>query len=379
MTAEEGRRFRRERRPRVLFAIGTLEAGGSECQLVELASRIHGSEVDVTVLTLGAGEDPRLTGTLRRAGVPRETLRARAPGRLWPIVTYVDARRYLRRLRPELVYAWLEITSLMLGGHARRLGIPVLVARRNIRGATIEEWPAAARLIRAAEARATLVTANSGPVREAAIERGIDPELIRLVSNGHVVPPEVPPPASDEVSIGYLANYRPEKGHFRFLEAIGRLQTETRWRVQMRGFGPLRDEVERAVRSRGLADRVTVGEIDSDPAAFWSRQHIAALASDSEGSPNALIEAALAGRPLVTTDGAGMREVVGPGGVVAPADDPSELARRLAQLIDDPALRERLGARAREDARVRFSIERCISSHLAAIDEALGGRPQPAQ
>lgn len=106
--------------------------------------------------------------------------------------------------------------------------------------------------------------------------------------------------------------------------------------------------------------------------------HILALPSvtaadgDMEGTPMALIEAAAAGLPCVTTRHAGNAEVVEDGftGFVVPEHDPAALADRLVALATDPALRERMGRAARERARRAFDIRAVMDafeSDLATI------------
>ena len=74
--------------------------------------------------------------------------------------------------------------------------------------------------------------------------------------------------------------------------------------------------------------------------------------------PLSLIEAQVAGLPAVVSDVVGCRDVVKDGvtGFVCRSDD--ELAVRLKQLIDDPALRHKMGRAAREIGLERFSIAR---------------------
>jgi len=80
------------------------------------------------------------------------------------------------------------------------------------------------------------------------------------------------------------------------------------------------------------------------------------LTSLKEGIPRAAIEAMAAGLPMVATRVTGTREVVRDGetGFLVDVGEPAALANALARLIDDPALRERMGARGREVARAEF-------------------------
>ena len=126
------------------------------------------------------------------------------------------------------------------------------------------------------------------------------------------------------------------------------------------------------IAERGLAGRVSAGGPIADVRGFWAEHDVAVLLSDDEGSPNALIEAAMLGRPLVGTDGGGTREVVAADGGILVSREPGEIAAALERLIDDRELRLRLGAGARRHALAEHDLEQAVAAHLAALHEALG-------
>ncbi len=99
---------------------------------------------------------------------------------------------------------------------------------------------------------------------------------------------------------------------------------------------------------------------------------VAVLSSDNEGTPVWLIEAAAAGRPAIATNVGGTAEVVSPeSGILVPPDDEDALAAAISQLDGDPGLRHRMGARAREHALGRYSVERLLTDIDALYRELL--------
>src|SRR5690606_7461661 len=98
-----------------------------------------------------------------------------------------------------------------------------------------------------------------------------------------------------------------------------------------------------------------------------------ALPSYREGLSKALIEAAACGRAIVTTDVPGCREVVDFGrcGALVPVRDAGALARAVADLLDDPAARERLGRKARDHAEQNYDLQFVIDETLALYARAL--------
>jgi glycosyltransferase involved in cell wall biosynthesis len=111
----------------------------------------------------------------------------------------------------------------------------------------------------------------------------------------------------------------------------------------------------------------------ADMPALLAACDIVCLPSYREGLPKSLIEAAAAGKPIVTTDVPGCREIVhdGDNGLLAPPRNANALADALGRLIGDPALRERMGARSRARAEQEFGLELVIRQTLALYREAL--------
>jgi len=110
-----------------------------------------------------------------------------------------------------------------------------------------------------------------------------------------------------------------------------------------------------------------------DMATLFSKTHIVCLPSYREGLPKVLIEAAACGRPIITSDTPGCREVVRPSvnGLLIPLRDAAALAEAMRRLIDNPELRLRMGAQSRQIAEQEFAEEKVIAETLAVYQEVL--------
>jgi glycosyltransferase involved in cell wall biosynthesis len=86
------------------------------------------------------------------------------------------------------------------------------------------------------------------------------------------------------------------------------------------------------------------------------------LTSRNEGTPVALIESLAAGRPVVATDVGGVRHVVDHGrtGLLARAGDDRSVSDRIASILSDPVLANRLADAGRADVAARFGEERLV-------------------
>lgn len=129
--------------------------------------------------------------------------------------------------------------------------------------------------------------------------------------------------------------------------------------LSLAGSGP--DEVAlRELAGRlGVADRVTfLGQV-SDIRGLWSRHHLLALASHSEGTPLAMVEAMLLGRPVLVTDVGGCADWVSEGehGWVAPVAGEAEITSALRRAVAARSRWRELGAAARVRALALFDAD----------------------
>lgn len=108
-----------------------------------------------------------------------------------------------------------------------------------------------------------------------------------------------------------------------------------------------------------------------DVVGLLGSHHIACLPSYREGLPKSLLEAAAAGRVIVTTNVPGCREVVCDNvtGLLVEARNPQNLAKAIIRLGEDPVLRDRLRRAARDKAERCFGVEHIVRETFAVYDE----------
>jgi glycosyltransferase involved in cell wall biosynthesis len=133
-----------------------------------------------------------------------------------------------------------------------------------------------------------------------------------------------------------------------------------------------------SVPVRRLAEWAREGDVEwwgnrQDMPLIYKDAHIVCLPSYREGLPKVLLEAAAAGRAIVTTDVPGCREAVieGENGLLVPARQSEPLAEALRRLITNRALRQSMGQKGRVMAEAEFSIQYVVERHLAIYRRAL--------
>lgn len=375
---------------RVAYLPPALVTAGAERQMLALAEGLSRDRFQVDLLAMsGAGPNDdraRAAGIgLRYLGAPPRpgaSRLERALARAGKAVRYVSVARAARY---DVVDAWLYPVDVMAALARPLTRTPVLVTGRyNLR----DFAPPMTRLERllntAANRMADAVVANSEAVAaDARRHERIDPAKLRVIRNG-VAPINPLPPGEavalrrslgardDEVLIGCVASLTPVKRHDLLIEAFADLVRDgLPVRLVLLGQGPLAGALQTKVERLGLQPRVRLHGSVTDPAPYLAVFDVVVQASRSEGLPNAMLEAAAASRPVIATDAGGTREVVvdGETGLLVPIEDRAALAAGIRRLVDDPALRERLGGNARRRTDTLFTMSRFIADYAGLYDE----------
>jgi glycosyltransferase involved in cell wall biosynthesis len=136
-------------------------------------------------------------------------------------------------------------------------------------------------------------------------------------------------------------------------------------RLDVAGDGPLRGELEALSHALGIADRVRfLGRVDRHAMpALMASADVLAVSSLYEGTSLVAVQAAAAGRPVVTTDVAGAADTVidGVTGKVVPIGAEVALAGALADVLTLPDRGRSLGAAGRDHVRKRFDHARAVA------------------
>lgn len=378
------------RRLRIAYPVAALYAAGSEGQLAALGQRLPRDLFEVEYV-LSVTRGPRadaveasgavvhVLGARRRRGTPPPIFVA---GLALTLGRYVTL---LRRGRFDIVDAWLYHSYILATITRRLTGVPIVIAGRR----SLSDYKAGfgwfnRTLDRMARDSADAIVANSQAVIDDVVAReGLARERLRLIRNGV----ELPAPLADaeraalrsglgvgpdELLVGTVANLKPAKGIDHVLEAAAAIAAtlpEARFRVI--GEGYQRPELEARIAALGLGSRVAlVGQVP-DARRLYGAFDIAVHASDAEGLPNAVLEAAAAGRAIVATAAGGTGEIVldGQTGLLVPVGDRVALAAGIVRLARDPDLRARLGAAARERAAGVFGMDRFVAETVALYEE----------
>jgi glycosyltransferase involved in cell wall biosynthesis len=364
-------------RPRILILITLAEIGGAQTYVAQLLPALA-ERFEVLVAAYGPGP---LVDAARESGaryVPlRHVRRDLQPGR--DLLGLLELVTLLRRERPDL----LHVNSSKAAALGR---VAALAAGPRVRVFTVHGWafkaytgPAGA-LYRWADRLLAPLTSVTICVSETERAAGLAARTCRaertvVIPNAidveraprarlHGDPPRI-------VTVGRLAAPKDPLTLVRALPALGGRP----YSLAFVGGGRDQPRVEEELRAHGLTERVALlGDRDDVPA-LLAGADVFVLASRSEGAPLSILEAMAAGLPVVASDVGGVAELVADGetGVLVPAGEPDALARALARLLDDGALRERMGAAGRARAHARFDVAELRAAHLELYARELSG------
>ncbi|MEV4245465.1 glycosyltransferase [Streptosporangium canum] len=366
---------------RVMLLIGQLRVGGTEKQVFLLATGLFRSGVAVDVVTLHS--DGPYRDALELAGVPVHnagfTGMSMGPMALpRNLLAAVRLIRLIRRLRPDVLHAFLYHGYVIGAPIAWLARVPVVVAGRR----SLSNFKRARRWVYALERVATRLTrhvvANAVAVAEdTRTVEGIVPGKLSVIYNGLPESAFLPgTPArivTDLPVVCCVANLKTHKGHRFLIEAVALLAARgTPCTLVLAGEGPERDALLRQAANLGVDLRLL--GLRRDIEALMNRASAVVLASLYEGMSNAIMEAMAAGKPIVATAVGGTRELLSGRGLLVPPSDPPALADALERVLRDPHLSASLGGAARAWALDNLGVDSMIDRHLALYRRLLEER-----
>jgi len=366
---------------RVLFLVNTLGHGGFERDVAALCGHLDRSRWVPEVITLAAGGvhecDVVASGVRVRsldrgmATSPSFAVRAasairRSGADLWhaflPAIGFYAA---LARAWPggaHVPFVYTQGTTSFGGARWKRLAFrftvgqaDLLTANSQAAGDFLAPWSAG---------RPIRVLPNGHDLRrfEGPFDRGV---YRRSLGVG----------PADPLAI-FVGRLVPSKRVEDLVDAVARVcRTGAELACWVVGDGPERERLERRAGEQAVGDRVRFLGARQDVPELLRCADMFVFPSAIEGLPNAVIEAALAGLPVVAADIPGVREVLPApeDALLVPVGRPADLAGAVMRLLADPALGRRLGDGARRGAADRFEIGRVCAAVCDCYDELIAG------
>jgi glycosyltransferase involved in cell wall biosynthesis len=303
--------------------------------------------------------------------------------------------RVIKRLRPDIVHAHdphgIAMASLALslgaGSASRATGVrtPALVASRRVdfhlKGNSFARWKhrqVDCYIAASAAIQRMLVEDGVPGNRTVIVHEGIDVDHVRSaapvdVHEAFFLPHGAP-------LVGNVGALVPHKGQ-RYLVDAARLviQQAPDARFVVFGEGELREQLERQVKEHHLEKHVLLPGFRTDVLGCIKSLDLFVMSSVTEGLGTSLLDAMACRRPVVATRTGGIPEIVVDDvtGVLVPPRDREALARGILRLLDDSAVRARMGGAGFDRVATRFTVDRMVDE-TAAVYERVAGRVHAA-
>ncbi|MBN1573902.1 MAG: glycosyltransferase [Deltaproteobacteria bacterium] len=335
---------------RIMLLIPSLNIGGAEVQLVNLAKGLYGSRGGVTVVTFY--DSGRLFDDLKESGVPVVSLKK--AGR-WDIFGFL--RRFVktvRTIRPDLIYGFLGTPNIIIA--LLKPFFPGVKIVWGIRYSEIElhyyDWLSRLSYLveRGLAFVPDLIIANSNAGLEYAKRRGFPPEKIRVVQNGidterFFISPEEGKGVRREWGVGegqrlvgMVGRLDPIKDHGTFLMAASTVSGKyDDVRFVFVGDGPAdyTDSLKGLAEELGLGEKIIWAGYHSKMNAVYNALDIFVSSSLSEGFSNVICEAMACGVYPVVTNVGDSALILGDCGRVVSSNDARGLAEGLSSALSD--------------------------------------------
>ena len=352
-------------RPPVLLVVDSLQCGGAERHVVDLARAIRESRHDVTVACSVAGD---LAGEVEDAGARVAPLMRRLVKRRFS-APYAGALRGLIGAGGfRLVHGHIHASATAAAAAVAGTGVPLVVTEH-----TEAPWRRAPdRWIgRIAYRRADhVITVSSAIRRQLLGQFGVPTSKVTYVPNavtawaGPAGAVSLPAGCERGPLIGRVCRLAPEKGLDVFVRAAAAVAARApSARFLVAGEGPCEAELRELAAKLGVDDRVHFLGHREDARALIARLDMLVVSSITDGAPLVILEAMAAGTPIVASACGGIPDQIRheEDGILVPPADPGALAAAILRLVEEPALAVRLGDCGQRRASAEFSYEAMLA------------------
>lgn len=371
---------------KIVYIIDNLDRGGTQTQLrkriaglAELGYRQH-------VICLNGTLNREVVEAVRQAGASVDII---GRPRLYALVGFWWIVRELHRCQPDVVHTELPYADLIGRMMARIAGVRRIVSR--VTGRYVDKPRIQLLLDRATIGWANRVVFVSAEIIPFSIaHEGVKPHQIVCIRNGVDLgdPDRVEAAAAlrrrygggARTIIGIVARLHRQKAHAQLLAAFAKIPAGPNdIRLWIVGDGPERGRLGAQVRDLALEDRVFFAGDRNDARDWTAAMDIFVHPTNSEGLPNAVLEAMAAGKPVISSRVDGLKELISPGidGWLVEPGDTAALADAIQYVLDHPDEAEKVARAGAERVRTHFSLAHQIGAYDALFRSLVAERAAP--
>jgi len=352
---------------RIVQIIDEISMGGAEKLLITLAGQAQAYSLDITIVSLSSNNDQMMLDELSRL---------RTKVKIFPAKHLHDLRCifrltcFLSSQKFDLVQCHLTYANIIGTLCGRLAGLPVVITlhttvdepqRFNLAKEILRIW-----IYRLCTKRIVAVAYEIAAVYQARFRgRSIDviPNAVSIteaISNDerNRLRQELVGDASRPVAIS-VGRITPDKGFNDLVSAFSTLLlTHPNAALLIAGDGCLFEKIRAQIRELNLEKNVVLLGMRNDVPRLLAISDIYVSSSHREGLPLTILEAMMAGLPVVATSVGDVPRLITPDiGLVVPPHQPESIAEAIAKLLDEPAMLRQMGAAGRALAIEQYSSQ----------------------
>lgn len=282
--------------------------------------------------------------------------------RIWKL------RRTLLQLKPAVAVGFIGPAAALLVAAAISTNVHTIAAERNdpSKQSFGKIWDLLCYL---GYRYADRITANSTGAHTTLINK-YTTKQVALTPNPIPTNTSGPKALLPGPTILFVGRLHHQKGVDLLLRAFATINAPN-WYLSIVGEGNQLDALKNMSKGLGIYKKTHFAGVVQDPTPYYRSADIFVLPSRHEGMPNALLEAMCYGLPVVVSNASSEPTQLvetSRGGIVTTSEDVDELAQALQRLINDGALRTRLGVNARKDIKKRQQQDNSYQLWDTALD-----------
>jgi glycosyltransferase involved in cell wall biosynthesis len=366
---------------KIVFLIGELGLGGSERQLYLLLKHFDLTNFKVHVVVFNSSPNFSFDDSLINIGV-----------KVWPIPPDkkgIAKRIYFlfllfRRIKPDIVHSWTVHDNPYAGFVGFLAGVPVRVGslRGSLNSAAMQKLAFIFRYLSIHSVESIVVNSDSlvAELKEQKYPLSrvyLIPNCVRLPKDENPIPPNSVDLShfgieSHHKIVGIVGNLRRVKNHLMFVQGMHSVIVEfpsVRALIvgqTIAGETYVRDELKEKIQELKMEDKIILAGFRNDVTEMMKKFNVFCLTSNSEGTPNVILEAIAAECPVVATDVGGVNRIIENGvtGFLVAPRDLNGFIRAVKRVIYDTNLAKKIATNAKITLENRYGCKK-VSNQLA--------------
>lgn len=353
---------------KILHLVSSLNRGGRERQLAIILNNTDQKKYPTRILYFNNGGE----SYINEYNLNDYTIQIKAKTKLSRIL---ELNKVLKKEKPDVVYTWGngESVSIILLKPFHQFKFINGSVRHGIRSKKFSHYFRTLIL----HLSPYIVSNSYAGLRANNLKKGmvlyngIDPKFIGKLSEKKKSAQRVSflPKASGKLLFISVANLVPYKDYFSVLKALQSInKRDYDFHYSILGEGPLRSEIENAIKQYGLEDEVTLAGNVENVNEYLQMADIFIHSSKGEGCSNAILEAMAAGLPVVASNTGGTSEIVNEkNGVLFDYKNVRQLKDNLQYFLENSLERESAGTESLKMINENFTIPQMMNNYYFLI------------